>query len=197
MKPSSRTPEGSWNRCPVCGKSSRVEPTREPGDAPCPHCGHLLWYRVEAQESEAEVLWRQAVGLMGEASYDFDEVIEILQYAVKLEPGEARYRRWLRKAEYAKFAQRTGESLESRGEIERARAELEDAKRAEDWDKVDWAAEECLKYNPWDGRMHMELGNACRKRGLREAAVFAYECAVHAEPEVPGARAALEELARG
>ncbi len=133
---------------------------------------------------------------MGQASYDFDEVIEILHQAVKLEPGEARYRRWLRKAEYARFAQRTAESPESRGEIERARAELEDAKRAEDWERVDRVAEECLKYNPWDGQMHMELGNACRRRGLREAAIFAYECAVHAEPEVAGSRAALEELTR-
>jgi len=44
MKPSSRTPEGEPNRCPVCGKDLRIEPSRPAGDAPCPHCGHLVWF---------------------------------------------------------------------------------------------------------------------------------------------------------
>lgn len=41
---SSRTPEGSPNRCPVCGAEVRIEPSRPSGDAPCPSCGHLLWF---------------------------------------------------------------------------------------------------------------------------------------------------------
>ena len=44
MQPSSRTPEGEPNRCPVCGKTLHIEPSRRPGDAPCPHCGHLLLF---------------------------------------------------------------------------------------------------------------------------------------------------------
>ena len=44
MEPSSRTPEGESHRCPVCGKDVRIEPSRPPGDAPCPHCGSLLWF---------------------------------------------------------------------------------------------------------------------------------------------------------
>jgi len=44
MKPSSRTPEGESNQCPICGKEVRIEPSRPPGDAPCPNCGHLLWF---------------------------------------------------------------------------------------------------------------------------------------------------------
>lgn len=44
MQPASRTPEGEPNRCPVCGKEVRLEPSRPPGDAPCPNCGHLLWF---------------------------------------------------------------------------------------------------------------------------------------------------------
>ena len=44
MKPSSRTPEGTPNRCPVCNAEVRVEPSTPPGDAPCPNCGHLLWF---------------------------------------------------------------------------------------------------------------------------------------------------------
>jgi len=44
MSISSRTPEGEPNRCPVCGKRVIVEPSRPPGDAPCPNCGQLLWW---------------------------------------------------------------------------------------------------------------------------------------------------------
>ena len=42
--PSSRTPEGTPNRCPVCQAVICIEPSTPPGDAPCPHCGHLLWF---------------------------------------------------------------------------------------------------------------------------------------------------------
>jgi hypothetical protein len=44
MEPSSRTPEGQPNHCPVCGRRVKVEPSRPADDAPCPHCGHLLWF---------------------------------------------------------------------------------------------------------------------------------------------------------
>jgi anti-sigma B factor antagonist len=44
MNISSRTPEGSPNSCPVCGKEVCMEPSRPANDAPCPHCGHLLWF---------------------------------------------------------------------------------------------------------------------------------------------------------
>lgn len=41
---SSRTPEGSPNRCPVCGNHVWIEPSKMFGDAPCPHCGSLIWF---------------------------------------------------------------------------------------------------------------------------------------------------------
>jgi hypothetical protein len=44
MEPASRTPEGESNRCPIYGNEVRIEPSRPPGDAPCPCCGHLLWF---------------------------------------------------------------------------------------------------------------------------------------------------------
>jgi adenylate cyclase len=44
MTVSSRTPEGDANRCPICGNTLRLEPSRPPGDAPCPSCGSLLWF---------------------------------------------------------------------------------------------------------------------------------------------------------
>ncbi len=42
--PSTRTPEGGPNRCPICGHDVRIEPSLPTRDAPCPHCGHLLWF---------------------------------------------------------------------------------------------------------------------------------------------------------
>lgn len=48
MQPASRTPEGEPNQCPICGKEVRLEPSRPPGDAPCPNCGHLLWFSSSA-----------------------------------------------------------------------------------------------------------------------------------------------------
>lgn len=44
---SSRTPEGRPNQCPVCGSDVRIEPSDPAGDAPCPRCGHLLWFAWE------------------------------------------------------------------------------------------------------------------------------------------------------
>jgi anti-anti-sigma factor len=44
---SSRTPEGQSNHCPVCGSHIKIEPSDPPGDAPCPRCGHLLWFAWE------------------------------------------------------------------------------------------------------------------------------------------------------
>ena len=43
MTISSRTPEGSPWRCPMCGAEVRMEPCWPSGDATCPHCGTLLW----------------------------------------------------------------------------------------------------------------------------------------------------------
>lgn len=41
---STRTPDGEPNFCPVWGSAVSIEPSRPPGDAPCPKCGHLLWF---------------------------------------------------------------------------------------------------------------------------------------------------------
>jgi hypothetical protein len=48
---SSRTPEGESNRCPVCGNVLAIEPSRPPGDAPCPYCGSLLWFSANRWEA--------------------------------------------------------------------------------------------------------------------------------------------------
>jgi hypothetical protein len=70
MEPSSRTPEGEANRCPVCAHEVRVVPSIPPGDAPCPHCGHLLWFvpsdtEQVAASSEQDVDRRFRRGVCG------------------------------------------------------------------------------------------------------------------------------------
>ena len=48
MTISSRTPDGDPNICSVCGHDFRLEPSIETRDAPCPACGHLLWFALPA-----------------------------------------------------------------------------------------------------------------------------------------------------
>ncbi len=55
MTISSRTPEGRPNRCEVCGHRCRIEPACLSPDAPCPRCGHLLWF--DAGSTDEKVLW--------------------------------------------------------------------------------------------------------------------------------------------
>jgi anti-anti-sigma factor len=52
---SSRTPEGRRNHCRVCGSDLKIEPSVPAGDAPCPRCGHLLWF-VWEEMGDAEVI---------------------------------------------------------------------------------------------------------------------------------------------
>jgi hypothetical protein len=54
MTISSRTPEGEPNFCPVCGNGTRTDPSTVPTpDAPCPHCGILLWFGDNLRHSVA------------------------------------------------------------------------------------------------------------------------------------------------
>jgi hypothetical protein len=72
MEPSSRTPEGVPNRCPVCGKRVRLEPSTPPGDAPCPHCGHLLWFQLpEGKGDSSSGQVDRSARVSGESPSDF------------------------------------------------------------------------------------------------------------------------------
>jgi hypothetical protein len=46
---SSRTPEGDAGRCAICGHDCRLDPSWPGRDAPCPSCGHLLWFAESCQ----------------------------------------------------------------------------------------------------------------------------------------------------
>ncbi len=56
MSPSTRTPEGQPNHCPMCQTDVPVEPTQPPGDATCPACGHLLWIETSPESGAVIVI---------------------------------------------------------------------------------------------------------------------------------------------
>jgi nitrogen PTS system EIIA component len=78
MIPSSRTPEGVPNRCPVCGSSIRIEPSDPPGDAPCPSCGSLLWFAQSVLGDDLAELVQDAIVPDLCATSRFDAIREIV-----------------------------------------------------------------------------------------------------------------------
>jgi acyl carrier protein len=77
---SSRTPEGTPNRCPLCGGTVEVEPSLFFGDAPCPNCGTLLWFVRFASETRF---------YEGQAATDLRErVLEIVAVQLGVTTGE-------------------------------------------------------------------------------------------------------------
>lgn len=50
MTVSSRTPEGSFSKCPLCDASTNIEFSDPGGDATCPNCGCLLWETAQILE---------------------------------------------------------------------------------------------------------------------------------------------------
>ncbi len=80
---SSRTPEGTPNRCPVCGNDLRLEPSWPNLDGPCPSCGHLLWFqRANVRGDERVERAFQEVGRRA--------VMEILEEKFGTVPSEIR-----------------------------------------------------------------------------------------------------------
>ena len=61
--PSSRTPEGFRGHCPICQNDVTIEPSETPvRDAPCPNCGHLLWFPSRKSLSLVEHAFETALG---------------------------------------------------------------------------------------------------------------------------------------
>ena len=98
MIPSSRTPEGEPNLCPICGNAVRIEPSSGFRDAPCPHCGHLLRFQPEGKcESQPQAVARlrnvyeRVAKVMAQESYDYNYVDELLTTCVLGDPANDAY----------------------------------------------------------------------------------------------------------
>jgi anti-sigma B factor antagonist len=76
---SSRTPEGRPSHCQVCGSELKIEPSDPPGDAPCPRCGHLVWFTWE-DKGDVDVI-KPTGDLLTRESLD------IFLHSVALRPG--------------------------------------------------------------------------------------------------------------
>ena len=77
MSVSSRTPEGSPHKCPLCGAISNLEPAFPGGDAVCPACGQLVWwFRDRYGERLAEML--ETLSLDSTLKLDSLDVVELI-----------------------------------------------------------------------------------------------------------------------
>ena len=79
MTVSSRTPEGQPNQCPLCGKSVRIEPSHPTNDAPCPHCGHLLFFVRDLDDSSVAYFYTN--------EYQADDVPDYILESVPISLG--------------------------------------------------------------------------------------------------------------
>jgi len=101
MQPSSRTPEGDDNTCHVCGHEFRIDPSSPLGDAPCPHCGTLLWFAAGAVDAmnvrQAASLWTRA-----NAAIEANDLIaarQRLRRAIALDSSNTVFKETLSKVE--------------------------------------------------------------------------------------------------
>ena len=84
MNISSRTPEGEFGRCSICGHDLRIEPTRPPGDGTCPCCGSLIWFPAHVEAVEQ---YRRPVPDDSELKPEVGEPIVLEQAALVLGRG--------------------------------------------------------------------------------------------------------------
>ena len=92
MTISSRTPEGTPNQCPLCLAFICIEPSDPPGDAPCPNCGHLVWFISSKLEIPAESITRATL-IGDELGADSLDLVQLVmefeaQFSISIPEGE-------------------------------------------------------------------------------------------------------------
>ena len=165
MEPASRTPEGEPNHCPICGKDLQIEPSRPPGDAPCPHCGALLWFGQSPPEdierlrraSKSFQLARQVADL---GRHDY--AAEVLLDCVSIDPGNVRYVQAFVDALHKKFGSSTKIGPLFIFKERKARNDLKEAITRHDWEAAITNGLIVLAVNPWDVPTLRVLAMACR-----------------------------------
>ena len=171
MEPSSRTPEGEPNRCPVCGKALQIEPSRPPGDAPCPHCGTLLWFDPNVPKGievrgRSSKLFEAAKKQADLGKYDY--ATELLYDCVRRDPGNLEYIQAFVDAVHKKFGSSKKISPMTMFKEHGARMALKKAMSESDWDEAIRNGLTVLKENPWDVPTLTTLATACGKIVDRE-----------------------------
>lgn len=98
----SRTPEGDPNTCPVCGNRLVLEPSRPPGDAPCPSCGCLVWFEPSEEEMQRRVWLERTDRTKADLARLLERIEELL-------PSISKERRALYDAVLGELRKRAGE----------------------------------------------------------------------------------------
>lgn len=203
MEPSSRTPEGEPNHCPVCGKEVRIEPSRPPGDAPCPHCGHLLWFdpsvpegtELPRREKCFELASKQA------AKENYDYAIDLFAECVLADMGNLNYVQAFIGTLQKKYGSNKKGSVFAQFKQRADRRAVQEAIARRQWDEVIKNSLNVLKVNPWDASLLTAMATAYENiAGERDeltssrfadCELFCLKCAVDANPDD---RAAFEQL---
>jgi len=169
MKPSSRKPEGEPNCCPVCGKSLEIAPSRPPGDAPCPHCGTLLWFdpddpnRPPIHERGSKLSKIYQASLRQAKLKKYDDAIDLLAECVRQDPINYEYVRTFVDTIRSKFgsSKKAGPMamFKRRGERSALRKAISEGK----WDEAIQNGLAVLEENPWDVPTLSQMATACGK----------------------------------
>lgn len=192
MEPSSRTPEGVPNRCPMCAKEVRIEPSRPRGDAPCPHCGHLLWFDLNVPEGTAETgrrldfSFQHAQEQSRQGNYDYAR--ELFAQCVLSEPSNLLFVRCYLENLHKKYGNnRKGKPL---GFFTTClgRNALKQAVKSKQWEAALRHGLEILAVNPWDVEALRCMAAASEPLGHRECGLYYLRCALEASPNDPETR---------
>jgi hypothetical protein len=196
MKPSSRTPEGWPNRCPACGKEVRIEPSIPPGDAPCPNCGHLLWFDPTVVDDASTNPTRRLQRVFQHAAKQAargnrDYATELLTLCVLADRGNVAYARSFISNLRDKYDHNKKGSPLAEFKERAARAAVKKAFSEHKWDDVFKNGLAILRVNPWDVLALGTMAIACKNiadegiansSGFSECSLFYQECAADGNP---------------
>lgn len=129
----------------------------------------------------AKKSWQHGNGALSKQNYDL--AIQMYYQASMKDPTNLLYRQSLRGATKKKYKDNgTGASMKGvklmgvKGRIKKARA-------GKNWAKLDQAAEEGLKVDPWDVEMNLAVADAAEGREHYEIAKFAVDAALASNKE--------------
>ena len=150
--------------------------------------------------SQAAAAWQYGMELR--QSGQLEAAVAVFQNVVAQAPDNVSYRRTLRDLERQIRDQDSPPDPARAMTVAEALLAIHRVKRKTaseliDWDEIDRAAEQGLAVDPWDGELHVELGHACRARGYREVALFAYRSALEAAPDRADIQQMLNDLVPG
>ena len=125
------------------------------------------------QKRMAAECWKRGNEALPKENWDY--AIQMYSQSVKFVPSNLTYRQSLRFTEYKKYDNNGSGAKLSTMKLMGPRTSIKKARMNKDWKKVDEAAEDGLKINPWDPQLCADVGDACRELGYQECAIFSYE----------------------